>query len=140
MIRPYIPFISFLGLILLTIPFSFEFTSSVGPGWHATIYSPYYFYTFVLIIVLLIASISYWLVLNKADKINWSLYFIHTLITISTLIFIKNPSLFMPYQNAEEQIFSDFTLLLKLIRWAQILFVIGQIVFLIYFIRVIRRK
>jgi predicted membrane channel-forming protein YqfA (hemolysin III family) len=138
--RAYIPLIAFLGLILLTIPFSIEMTSSVTPGWHTTIYSPEYFYAFVLMIVLVFAVIGYWLVINKADKLNWIIFIIHALLSISTLIFIKNPSIFLNYQNPDDERFRNFTLLLKLIPWAHRLFVVGQIIFLIYFIRVLRKR
>ena len=32
--KPYIPFVAFLILLILTMPFSFDFAASVVPGWH----------------------------------------------------------------------------------------------------------
>jgi hypothetical protein len=50
--RPYIPFVAFLILLVLLIPFSFDFSTSVVPGWHTTIFPPYFVATFLLIIIL----------------------------------------------------------------------------------------
>ena len=77
MTRPYIPFLVFLVLLLLTIPFSFDFATSVVPGWHTTIYPPYFIWALILIVVLLLMKIGYWLLSKRFDKINWILFAIH---------------------------------------------------------------
>ena len=145
MTRSYIPFIVFLVLLFLEIPFSCNFATSVVPGWHttiyppATIYLPNYIWSVILRTVLLFFLIAYWLALKRADKINWWLFVFHLFLTIPTIIFIRFPSLFLNVQNIDqEEAYNIISLRIKLIPWAEFLFVIGQIIFLIYFIRVIR--
>lgn len=63
MTRPYIPFLAFLVLLLLTIPFPFDFTTSVGPGWHTIIFPPYFVWG--IIVVIFFASCYNWLLASK---------------------------------------------------------------------------
>ncbi len=90
MIRPYIPFLAFLVLLLLTIPFSFDFATSVVPGWHTKIYPPYFIWGLILIVVLLLVTIGYWMLSKRVDKINWTLFAIHFILTIPTVIFLSS--------------------------------------------------
>jgi hypothetical protein len=141
MTRPYLPFIAFLTLLLLTIPFSFDFATSVVPGWHTTIYPPYFIWTLALVVVLLFVVIGYWLISKRVDKTNWTLFIIHHLLTIPTVIFIKFPSILLDvHQTDRDELIRSLALRVKLIPWAEGLFVVGQIFFLVYFIRTIRRK
>lgn len=141
MTRPYIPFIAFLALLLLTIPFSFDFATSVVPGWHTTIYPPYFIWTLILIVVLLFVIIGYWLISKRVDKTNWYLFFIHLLLTIPTIIYIMFPAILLDFeQGSQDELTKNLLLRIRLIPWAQGLFAIGQILFIMYFIRVIRKK
>ncbi len=51
MIRPFLPVFAFLILLLLIIPFSFDFATSVVPGWHMTIFPPSFIWGLISIIV-----------------------------------------------------------------------------------------
>ena len=139
--RPYIPFIAFLVLLLLTIPFSFDFSTSVVPGWHTTIFPPYFIWGLILIIVLLLVTIGYWLLLKRVDRINWILFAFHFLLTIPTVIFLKFPSIFLDVQQTnQEEIIKAISLQIKLIPVAWTLFIVGQTLFIIYFVRTINSK
>ena len=139
--RPYIPFFAFLVLLLLTIPFSFDFATSVVPGWHTTIFPPYFIWGLILIIFLLLATIGYWLLSKRVDKINWTLFAFHFLLTIPTVIFIKFPSIFLNVQQTnQEEIIKAIYLRIKLIPVAWTLFIVGQVLFIIYFLRTINSK
>jgi hypothetical protein len=139
--RPYIPFIAFLVLLLLTIPFSFDFATSVVPGWHTTIFPPYFIWGLILIIVLLLVTIGYWLLSKRVDKTNWTLFSFHFLLTISTVIFLKFPSIFLDIQQTnQEETIKAISLRIKLIPVAWTLFIVGQTLFIIYFVRTINSK
>ena len=136
MTRPNIPFLAFLVLLLLTIPFSFDFATSVVPGWHTTIYPPYFIWGLILIVVLLLVTIGYWLLSKRVDKINWKLFAIHFILTIPTVIFLKFPSIFLNVQQtSQEEILKAISLRIKLIPVAWTLFFVGQVLFLFYYIR-----
>jgi len=136
MTRPNIPFLASLVLLLLTIPFSFDFATSVVPGWHTTIYPPYFIWGLILIVVLLLVTIGYWLLSKRVDKINWKLFAIHFILTIPTVIFLKFPSIFLNVQQtSQDEILKAISLRIKLIPVAWTLFFVGQVLFLFYYIR-----
>ena len=139
--RPYTPFFAFLVLLLLTIPFSSDFATSVVPGWHTTIFPPYFIWGLILIIVLLLVTIGYWLLSKHVDKINWTLFAFHFILTIPTVIFLKFPAIFLKVQQTnQEEIIKAISLRVKLIPFAWTLFIVGQTLFIIYFVRTINSK
>lgn len=141
MTRPYLPFLAFLVLLLLTIPFSFDFATSVVPGWHTTIFPPYFIWGLIVLIVLLLATIGYWLLTKRTDKTNWSLFAIHFLLTIPTIIYLKFPSILLDVDVTDQsEWIRAIQFRLKLIPVAWALFIVGQILFLIYYFRAIKAK
>ncbi|PVD53301.1 hypothetical protein DC498_05340 [Terrimonas sp.] len=139
--KPYTPFLAFLVLILITIPFSFDFSTSIVPGWHTTIFPAYFIGELIVIIVLLFVIIGYWLLSKQGDKTSWILFAIHFLFTIPTIIYIKFPTVFLDLQipNQDKQI-KAIAFRMHFISAAWILFVLGQILFVIYYIRVQKVK
>lgn len=141
MTRPYIPFLAFLFLLLLTIPFSFDFATSVVPGWHTTIFPPYFIWGLIVLIVLLMVTIGYWLLSKRTVKTNWSLFAIHTALTIPTIIYLKFPTILLEVQTTDyEELVKALEFRMKLVPVACILFIAGQILFLFYYIRTIKTK
>jgi len=137
--KPYVPFLAFLVLLLLVIPFSFDLATSVVPGWHTTIFPPYFVWWLVTLIVLLLVVIGYWLLLKRVDKINWTLFAVHVLLTIPTVIFLKYPSILLNVDQADQnRMIKEVMLRMKLVPVVWIIFIVGQILFLIYFIRAIK--
>lgn len=139
--KHYIPFFAFLVLLLLTIPFSFDFATSVVPGWHTTIFPPYFIWGLIVISVLLLVTIGYWRLSKRVDKINWILFASHFVLTIPTVIFLIFPSIFLAVQQTDQEgIIKAMSLRIKLILVAWTLFIGGQALFFIYFIRKINPK
>ena len=138
--KPYFPFLAFLVLLLLTIPFSIDFTTSAAQGWHITIFPHYFIWGLIVVNVLLLAIIGYWLLLRRVDKINWTLFVIHFILTITSVIFIKFPLIFLDVQQINQQFIKAVSLRMKLIPVAWTLFIIGQVLFLVYFIRISNSK
>lgn len=140
MTKPYIPFLAFLILLLLSLPFSFDFATSVVPGWHTTIFPPYFVWGLIVIIILLLVSIGYWLLSKRTDKINRVLFVIHFALTIPAIIYLKFPSIFLdvPLTDQNKLIRAvEFRMMFVPVAW--ILFIVGQVLFLIYFIRTIKQ-
>lgn len=141
MTRPYIPFLAFLVLLLLTIPFPFDFTTSVVPGWHTIIFPPYFVWGIIVVIFLLLATIGYWLLKKRVDKISWTLFVFHFIMTIPTVIFLKFPTILLDVQKAnQEEVMKEVFLRIKLIPISWALFIIGQILFFVYYVRTIILK
>lgn len=141
MTRPYIPFFAFLILLLLTIPFSFDFATSMVPGWHTTIFPPYFIWGLIVMIVLLLATIGYWLISKRTDKTNWTLFATHLALTIPTIVYLKFPySLWDIQITNQDELRKAIEFRMKLIPIAWTLFIAGQILFLIYYFRTIRAK
>jgi hypothetical protein len=139
--RPYIPFLAFLSLLLMTIPFPFDFATSVVPGWHTTILPPYFIWGLIVLIVLLLVTIGYWLLSKRTDKRNWTLFAIHFALTIPTVIYLKFPSILLDVQLTEQnELIRAIEFRIRLIPFAWTLFLVGQIIFLIYFFRTINRS
>lgn len=97
----YIPFLAFLSLILLTAFSSFNGATSVIPGWHTTIFPP---------------------------------YFIRSVVLIYPTVFMD-----MDQQN-QTSILSEISFRLKLIPLAWILFGLGQIMFIVYYFRIVYNR
>jgi hypothetical protein len=141
MAKPYILFLAFLILLLLTIPFSFDFATSVVPGWHTTIFPPHFIWGLIVLVVLLLVTIGYWLLSKRVDKTNWALFAIHFTLTIPTVIFLKFPTILLGGQlTNQEELIRAIEFRVKLIPIAWTLFIVGQILFLIYYIRTIKIK
>jgi hypothetical protein len=141
MTRPYIPFIAFLILLLSTISFSFDFATSVVSGWHTTIIPPYFIRGHVVLVVLLLLTIGYWLLSKRTDKTNWSLFAVYCALTIPTVIYLKFPSILLDVQTTDyEKMIKALEFRMKLVQVAWALFIAGQILFPVYFVRTIRAK
>ena len=140
MTKSFIPFLAFLVLLLMTIP-SFDFATSVTPGWHTTIYPPSVVWTIALTITLLFVTIGYWLLSRQADNINWALFSIHFVLTFTAIIFIKFPSIFLNIQqNNVNELLKSYSARLTLIPVAWTLFIVGQTLFGIYLFRAFKSR
>lgn len=134
--RIFIPFLSFLIILLLAIPFSFDLATSVVPGWHTTIFTPHFIWGLIVIFLLLLVTIGYWILSKRIDRINWSLFTIHLILTLPAMIFLKFPAVILDIQTPNQaDLVKTLALQTNLILLAWVLFMAGQILFLIYFIR-----
>ncbi len=137
--RDFIPVLSFLMLLLFTIPFSFDIATSVVPGWHTTIFPPYFAWTVVVGVCLLFVTIGYWLLSKRVDTINWTVFAIHIILTIPAIIFIKLPVIFLDVNHTNQlKLIKELSFRMKLIPAAWAVFAAGQILFLIYYVTAIK--
>jgi len=137
MTRTYILFVAFFILLLLTIPF--DIATSVVPGWHTTVFSPYFVWKFIVAIVLVLVIIGYWLLFSRVDRINWVLFTIHIGLTIPAIVYPMISSIVLDEKLINHKgLIKAIEFQMKLIPVIWIFFIIGQILFLIYAIRTIK--
>jgi hypothetical protein len=79
--RSLIPFFVFAALFVLTMNlssdgFSLGFATSVVPGWHTTIFPPYFIMNSVLSIMLLLVTIAYWKISKVKKAVSWTVFVI----------------------------------------------------------------
>jgi hypothetical protein len=86
-------------------------------------------------------TIGYWLLSKRTDKTNWTLFAIHFALTIPTIIYLKFPFILLDVQLTNQgELLKAIDFRMKLIPLAWVLFIVGQILFLIYFIRVLKTR
>jgi hypothetical protein len=134
--KAYLPFFVFLLLSLVMFPFSFDTATSVVPGWHTSILSPYATMTSIYILVLCLVTIAYWVLARRNKKVNLPFFIIHFLLTIPIFIYLLFPGILFfssPRSGYEMGALIERTARLMLLAMA--LFALGQVLFFIYFIR-----
>ena len=139
MTKPFIPIISFLILLLIIVYCSFQFTNATGPGWHTTIFPPYFIWKVGLVIILLFLTIGYWLFIKRVNKRIWILFAIHCTLTTSMLLFINVPAIFLDLNHySHEEFLSQVLVRVKLIPVARVICIAAQYLFFVYYIMTIK--
>lgn len=96
MINTKTTFLVFALLLLLTTPFSyllvwFDGLAAIVPGWHTTVWSTSFFFTFFNWSGLLLSVVLYWRIRQRVKTIRL-LYFVgHLMMTLPLLIVTKWP-------------------------------------------------
>jgi hypothetical protein len=136
--RKYIPFISFFILLLLSISIEQDVAISLVPGWHMRVFPPYFIATIILVLV----TAGYWFLIKRLQKINWVFFLIHLMTTIPTVVFIRvlYVYVFLLWLDNGEDPMDQLVFLNKLIPLAFVLFLAGQVSFLIYFMKAISKN
>ncbi len=77
----------------------------------------------------------------RTDRINWTLFVIHLLVTILTLTYLKIPTILLDVRQLnQDDLTKAITFRVKLLPATRTLFIAGQILFLIYYIRTIKAE
>lgn len=130
MITPKIAVAVFAFLTILTFPFKLVFyrsdiVSSVIPGWHTTIFPPYYVAGLVVSVFVLINFIGYCIISKRRNEISLRQFLLH-LVLISPAVFLTD--LIAPIAHV-----TFFALIVPIV--AILLFIVSQIVFGMMFFR-----
>lgn len=137
--RPHMPFFVILALLLLTFPFSFLFGNWNFPELETRVYPPFFILLFTVLVILLFTSLGYWLSSKRVNRVIWTLFAFHTILTIPTLIFLKFPAIFLDVQQMSiGEILRVMSIRIKLIPASWTLFLTGQVLFLFYYLRTIK--
>ena len=136
--RKYIPFFVFALLLAFTIPWSlnlvsFDYATSVVPGWHTTIYPPLFLIDILLSVFVLIDALGYLRLARKIDSTNWPVFITHLMLTIPATILLKFPMTFLYVLESEpEQLIA---LEAQFTWFAYFLFIAGQVFFALYYFK-----
>ena len=142
--RTYIPVLIFAVLFLFTMPFGFDLATSVIPGWHVTIFPPYFVSAISAQIALGVVTLAYYMLAFKNYKTNWIIYTVHALLTIPALLLFKLPHLFIYAGKDIHEMERQLSVAATQMMIANVMFMLGQLLFVIYFTKVLvfdlRRK
>ena len=119
-----LPFIIYLLLTISFFPMSSDYATSVVPGWHTTIFPPFAVGQFIVVLSLLGVIFGYYKLSRRTDTINWKLFIIHFLLTVPLILLL----MFNTY------IYTDINPMIT-IPVSIFMFIIGQIVFLLHYLR-----
>ncbi len=134
--RPYVPMLAFaLLLLLLHLPLSSDFVSSVIPGWHTSVRSPLMKMDIVLSCILLAVIFVYWKLPKWRGHIPGTVFLSHFLLSLPLILFTSFSELlllFIQQRNSSstpEEI--SLTIHYSLLT-ASLLFLAGQVLFITF--------
>ena len=125
----YLPSLIFICIFLSFFPLSLDYATSVVPGWYTSIFPPYFIWQSIVVLIILLVSIAYWKLSTKNGTINWIFFFVHFILTIPAIIYLKYGLMIF-----NSVIISKDELLIP------ITFVLGQILFIVHYVRSLQRK
>ena len=137
--KKIIPILLILILVILLVnSFSFDFATSVVPGWHTTILPPYFLVSVVFTILLLIDVPIYWYC-NKRDLSNAKKVVIaHFIISFLLVVLLRFPEIYSSdlLNLKDTEIINSITTIELTIKG----FAFIQLLYFIYIFTVFRRK
>jgi hypothetical protein len=122
------------------MPFSSDFTTSAVPGWHIIIFSLHLIGKLTVIVVLLLVTAGYWLLCRHTGKINRAVFAIHFALTILTIIYLQFPAILLNVQANPSELIQAIEFRMDLIPIAWMLLAAAQILFLLYYIRIMKAR
>lgn len=132
--KTYFPFLSFLILLLVATPFESGFTIQ-NPGWNTIIPSTSYLEIIVWILVAIILF-TYWRMIKKEKLINQKVFLIHFALSIPLVLYARfNMFIRIATAKSTNDILEFITILNTVAYSSLILFLLGQIFFIIYMIK-----
>lgn len=127
--------ITILVLLLTALIYLDDNLSSNLPGWHTTIFLPYYSWVVVTITILFFAVLGYLFYLKRISKLNWTLFMLYVLVSLATYFFVKFPAIFITYPtNDQEKLYKTIHVIMQLFPIAYRAFIITQILFVGYIV------
>lgn len=123
-----LPFLVYLLLTISLFPFSLDYAVSVVPGWHTTVFPPYFIWQSIVVLVMLLVSIAYWKLSKISDSINWTFFIIHFILTIPAIIYLKFDTVII-----------NLAINSKDVLLISIAFVLGLILFIVQYVRSFQR-
>ncbi|WP_165764636.1 hypothetical protein [Flavobacterium cyanobacteriorum] len=146
MIKTKISLTVFSFLTIIQFPFSIlflnsDFVSSVIPGWNTTIVSPHLIATIFKSILMLIVITFYWKLNKVVKEIDLKFFILHLILTIPSIINSKIPlhSLIEFDNDNFEKAIKEYEFVDSIVITLNILFVIGQIIFGVYYTKKMRQ-
>lgn len=142
MIKTKFAFILFCVLLVLKFPYSifflgFDTLTSLIPGWHTNVFGVQLISDFFIFFMLTISVFLYWKLYKNRSEISLKHFLIHLVFTIPPVIFSSSDffEVFTLNSFDPEDYFRKIYLVICSITF---LFVIGQILFWRYYIKITR--
>ncbi|MBF6640225.1 hypothetical protein IVB69_01905 [Flavobacterium sp. J49] len=142
MIKTKISLIVFTILLVILFPFSIlfwksDYATSVIPGWHTTIISPYLTATLFKSVLLLIVVVLYWKLNKVVKEIDLKIFILHLTLTIPSILNSKLPlHSFIEFdRNDMTKTANEIEIVNSIVIVLNVLFVIGQVIFGIYYVK-----
>lgn len=136
----FVPFLAFIGLLILTLPVVNESINTDIPGWHTQLNRPIFPWRLTITIGLILLIIGKWLFNNKTGYINWILFAINVGVTLTSIIYLKFPTIFLDYNLSNQiKLIKLVELSVSLIPLVIVIFFIGQVLLIISIIRTINK-
>lgn len=128
-----IPFLVFACLCLLSCPLFYDFGFSVIPGWHTILIPPQAVKVLLVFIILIIVSCCYWILYRKNNDLPLWVFIVQVTCTLPLILWLLVPSalLLFLYQD----VYTSRTPVFFTITVADALFISGQILFSVYFVK-----
>jgi hypothetical protein len=140
MIKNYVPFLAFLGLLFLTLPLVKDSMYADVQGWYTLLDTPIFPWRLFAPIGYIFLIIGNWLLSNKTDKVNWILFALNLFLTFSAVVYLKYPTIFLDYRSSNQtDLIKSIELRLEFIPVVVSMFILGQILLVISFIRTISK-
>ena len=127
------PHLVFILLTILHASFLYfeQDAFSVTPGWHTTLVLMPLVDILSATIILIIVCAGYWWLIRKLGKVSLPFFILHFLLTFPTLFYLR-----MPFFIQQGDSFDEIDLEWignKMIPAISFIFIIGQLLFLLYF-------
>lgn len=90
----FVPFLAFIGLLILTLPVVNDSINSDIPGWHTQLNRPIFPWRLTITIGFIFLIIGRWLFNNNTGYINWILFAINVGVTLTSIIYLKFPTIY----------------------------------------------
>jgi len=142
MIRTKTAFFIFLILCIILFPYwiiylQFDYLSSIVPGWNTTIITGQIISNTSKFLILTVITIYYWKLSSNTNQLNFKKFLVHFLMTIPA-VFIERISLYelLNFNSLNANSFVNWIQIIFFINiCCNILFIIGQILFGIYYVK-----
>jgi hypothetical protein len=140
-VHPIIALVVFIILFAILFPISIlsgplDFATSVIPGWHTTIYPPFFVWGIIKIMILFFVVFGYWKLYRVGYRINKFWFVIHLLLTIPSIIDTLFPISEFIIVYDTEKLFESMKRALQVIIALNLMFLVGQILFAFYYLKV----
>ena len=141
MIKSTIPLLSFVLLSMLAIPiFSLDNSSFVVPGWHF-IFPSNKIPILLIFILTLLSAIAYFLLKTKGQKMAKNIFLAHLLLSLPAIFITRVPFMFLMARITDfKEIQRQFFMGEIILYLSYTLFLVGQIIFAVYFIKTFLQK
>lgn len=133
-----------LFVILIPYPLLFsqsDFISSIIPSWNTTVNSFKLISNILKLIFLLIVLLFYWKLTKVIEKMPFNLFVLHLFLTIPSIFISKVPLIsFVNFDNKNiEKTINELDNVNRIVLIINVLFIIGQILFGIYYYKTLKK-